>query len=499
MADPTPEQRWAASTEASRPHPHDAAHAEPLAERPLAVVVSPSSEFSSTNQEQIVDEEAAAGVEEYEDSQSDDVGKNNANDNRNEKNLARPHATRSVSARTNATGTSAATSLTEAGDEEPKKSKRTCGERLNPLKRKNVPPVPKAREVSREYNAGFFSKLYFQWMAPLMDAGYQRPLELNDIWMVNPNRSVDVLQPKLLANYKRRRAKGSSSPLVMAIYDTFQREFWIGGCCQVTASTAQVLSPFTMKYLITFAGEAYYASRGLGAAPPIGHGIGLVFGITMMQLIQSLCTNHFIYRGMTLGGQARGVLITVIFDKAMKLSGRARAGGQAPGQQMEIPEGIKPGSKEEKKWLRKKLGKDGRAKKNDGEGWGNGRIINLMSMDTYRVDQASGMFHMCWTSPIQVWIYQLFGKAQVLIFGTGPPNSSPPPDQLDLQRPRRLRLHRGHDAAPRPRHPQSHDAPQSHQQNHRSTSQLDAGNLVLGALCQVLRLGNQLSGPFAGN
>ena len=45
-------------------------------------------------------------------------------------------------------------------------------ERLNPLKRKRKPPVPRDREVSREYNAGFFSKLTFHWMAPLMKVYY---------------------------------------------------------------------------------------------------------------------------------------------------------------------------------------------------------------------------------------------------------------------------------------------------------------------------------------
>lgn len=41
-------------------------------------------------------------------------------------------------------------------------------DRANPLKRSNKPPVPTERDVSREYGAGFFSLLTFQWMAPLM-------------------------------------------------------------------------------------------------------------------------------------------------------------------------------------------------------------------------------------------------------------------------------------------------------------------------------------------
>jgi ATP-binding cassette, subfamily C (CFTR/MRP), member 1 len=45
--------------------------------------------------------------------------------------------------------------------------KRSWSSRLNPLKR-NPPPVPKEREISREYKAGRLSRLTFQWITPLM-------------------------------------------------------------------------------------------------------------------------------------------------------------------------------------------------------------------------------------------------------------------------------------------------------------------------------------------
>ncbi|KAK4540267.1 hypothetical protein LTR36_009672 [Oleoguttula mirabilis] len=385
MTTPVPEQSWAANTETS--HPQDPGHSEPLAEEPLEVVSSES----STNQEKIVDKEA---VEESSSSHSED-------DN-NGKTL-RPPVGRTESTWTTTTGTSVATSIADAEQQAPRKQ--TWGEKINPLKSKNLPPVPDVRQPSREWTAGFFSLLTFQWMAPLMSVGYQRPLELEDIWTVNPTRSVDVLQDRLLSAFHRRKDAGSTRPLIMALYDTFKKEFWIGGACQLTASCAQVLSPFTMKYLILFAEEAYYAAHGNGPTPSLGRGIGLVLGITGMQMVQSLCTNHFIYRGMMVGGQARGALITIIFGKAMKLSGRAKAGGKPADAKLETPEGMTPGSKEEKKHFKGKLGKEPKGKKGvagSGEGWGNGRIINLMSMDTYRIDQASGMFHMVWTSPIQV-------------------------------------------------------------------------------------------------
>ncbi|KAK4561111.1 ATP-binding cassette transporter yor1 [Recurvomyces mirabilis] len=384
MADqaPIPESRWASNSS-----PQDPNSAEPVAERPLEVVSSES----SANEEKIVDKEA---VEDYSSSNSEDGKENEKVQVAKRGQLERTASTW--------TTTSAATSVAVPAEQPPRK--RTWGERINPLKKKNLPPIPTERAQNREYTASFLSKVYFQWMAPLMSVGYQRPLELNDIWHVNPNRSVDVLQPRLMENFQKRKETGSKNALPMALYDTFKKEFIIGGACQLTAACMQVLSPFTMKYLISYAGQSYAAAHGEGPKPDIGRGVGLVVGITCMQLIQSLCTNHFIYRGMTVGGQARGALIAIIFDKAMKLSGRAKAGGKARDAQPELPTGIKPGSKEEKKYWAKKLketkGKNGVS--GDGEGWSNGRIVNLMSTDTYRVDQASGMFHMVWTSPIQV-------------------------------------------------------------------------------------------------
>jgi ATP-binding cassette subfamily C (CFTR/MRP) protein 1 len=235
-----------------------------------------------------------------------------------------------------------------------------------------------------------------------------RPLEHNDLWTVNPNRSVDVMAERLRTSFKRRREQGGKRPLLGALFDTFKREFIIGGLCQLLASIIQSVAPFVLRFLIAFALKAYVAQATGQPQPDLGEGFGLVIAVTVMQFIQSLATNHFMYRGMMVGGQARAVLIAVIFDKAMKLSGRAKAGGQAFVQAP--PPEVKPGSEEEKKWYQKILKKKqkeaakGSDVSGDGQGWGNGRIINLMSTDTYRVDQASGFFHMIWCSPIAILV-----------------------------------------------------------------------------------------------
>ncbi|CAK3849796.1 ABC transporter [Lecanosticta acicola] len=376
------------------PAPYDEMeHSEPLAEEPLERVHSER----HLNEETVLDYGEAVESSSHDD--ASDMDKNQ---------IKPPPVERTRSNWTTTTGTSIATEPEHLAAEHAAPRRRKWSEKINPLKRKTPPPVPAERLPSREHQASFLSVLTFQWISPLMSVGYQRPLELTDVWSVNPDRSIEVLKTKLYAALEfRRRRKDLFSPLAMALYDTFKKEFWIGGVCQFFGAILQVVAPFTMKYLIAFAGRSYASQHSAAPAPSIGQGMGLVIGITAMQIMQSMCINHFIYRGMITGGQCRSVLISVIFEKAMKISGRAKAGGKASGGPTEAKSDFKPGSKEEKKWLKKQLGNNNNNNNNnkvsgDGQGWGNGRIVNLMSTDTYRIDQACGMGHMIWTSPIQV-------------------------------------------------------------------------------------------------
>jgi ATP-binding cassette subfamily C (CFTR/MRP) protein 1 len=46
----------------------------------------------------------------------------------------------------------------------------------NPLRWRPKPPVPTERKISKEANAGIFSRLTFQWMGELMKVSYYIPL-----------------------------------------------------------------------------------------------------------------------------------------------------------------------------------------------------------------------------------------------------------------------------------------------------------------------------------
>ncbi|KJZ69048.1 hypothetical protein HIM_11559 [Hirsutella minnesotensis 3608] len=228
-----------------------------------------------------------------------------------------------------------------------------------------VPEVPEERVVSRECSAGFLSKLTFDWVTPLMTTGCRRRLEQGDVWTVNPERAVEPLTERVRESFRRRVRAGDKHPLFWALYDSFLFEFWIGGLCALVGTLPQVIAPFTLRFLIQFAADAYHASVQQRPPPPISLGVGLTVGIAAMQMLQSLCVSHFIYHGMMIGGQSRGVLISMLYEKAMVVS---------------------------------------RGSKDGGISWTSGGIINLMSVDTHRIDQASGFFHIIWTAPILCFI-----------------------------------------------------------------------------------------------
>jgi ATP-binding cassette subfamily C (CFTR/MRP) protein 1 len=214
---------------------------------------------------------------------------------------------------------------------------------------------------------------------------------------VHPNRSAEPLTARVQKSFKRRAARGDKYPLFWSLHEVFFFEFYFGAGAVVLAVILQCVGPFALRFLIQFAADAWAANERGDPAPPFAEGIGLAIGITTILILQSLGISHFTYNGMMVGGQSRGVLIGLIYEKAMVISSRARAGDHA-----EADKAQEEANNDQKDKKGKKIKNDDLVR--DGLGWGNGRIINLMSVDTYRIDQANGSFHLVWAAPLAVLI-----------------------------------------------------------------------------------------------
>lgn len=76
--------------------------------------------------------------------------------------VRRTRLDRTKSSVTDASVTTAATSR------HPERDSKPWYKTPNPLRWGKIPPIPLEKEVCPEYQASFFSKLIFHWMAPLM-------------------------------------------------------------------------------------------------------------------------------------------------------------------------------------------------------------------------------------------------------------------------------------------------------------------------------------------
>jgi hypothetical protein len=140
---PSAEQHWAANTDVFQIQSNN--HAGPVSNIPLEIV-SPENE---SDYENAVEREGDA------------TDLSNQNDGKQEYRGAHRLIERTLSNQIMTTEKSVASSVSR-GDAVQAPRERTLKEKLNPFKKKNIPPIPAERVVTREYQAGFFSALYFQ-------------------------------------------------------------------------------------------------------------------------------------------------------------------------------------------------------------------------------------------------------------------------------------------------------------------------------------------------
>lgn len=73
------------------------------------------------------------------------------------------------------TGASEAPTISPSAPDPDPPQKKPWHKKLNPLRWGAPPPVPEKPLMSREHDAGFLSKLTFQWMGPLMHVSLLDP------------------------------------------------------------------------------------------------------------------------------------------------------------------------------------------------------------------------------------------------------------------------------------------------------------------------------------
>ncbi|KAF9352484.1 hypothetical protein BGX26_009716 [Mortierella sp. AD094] len=287
--------------------------------------------------------------------------------------------------------------------------------KLFPKKEKAIPPIPEPGTnpgVCPEFTASIFSRLTFTWVQPLMSLGSKRPLEKEDIWELTErrraayiatvfrecwarevakgkasvqalkNKGVDVDQEKFSDDLEKAQNNGKKNKkngkeyrpkLWKAINNTFLWQFWSAGVLKVIGDSLQVFQPLVTKAIITFVTKSVLDRANGAEPPPLWHGILMAIALYIMGVCSTLALHQFWQRSTSTGVGIRTILITTIYRKGLVLSSKAK------------------------------------------QDFSTGKITNLMSTDTARLDLLAGYFHILWSAPLMVTLILI-----LLIVNLGP-------------------------------------------------------------------------------
>ncbi|CAG8840576.1 22075_t:CDS:1, partial [Gigaspora margarita] len=110
-----------------------------------------------------------------------------------------------------------------------------------------APPRPNIE--TPETRANLFSKLTFWWLNGLMSLGYKRPLEKDDLYVLNDTRSAKIVTEKFEAEWKKETEKitlGKKPSLMKALYRVLWAKLCLAGVAKFSSDILAVISPLIL-------------------------------------------------------------------------------------------------------------------------------------------------------------------------------------------------------------------------------------------------------------
>ncbi|CAL9770494.1 unnamed protein product [Musa acuminata subsp. burmannicoides] len=230
------------------------------------------------------------------------------------------------------------------------------GSLYEPFKGESNPSEENSDEsVTPFAKAGFFSRMSFWWLNPLMKKGYQRSLEEKDIPQLGKVDRAETCYLLFLEqlNRQKERRQTSSPSILWAIVSCFQKEILVSGFFALLKILTLSAGPLLLNAFIKVS---------LGNEVFKHEGYVLAFGMFLAKCLESLSQRQWYFRTRRIGLQVRSLLSAAIYQKQLKLSNSAKLDHSS------------------------------------------GEIMNYVTVDAYRIGEFPFWFHQTWTTSLQLCI-----------------------------------------------------------------------------------------------
>lgn len=217
--------------------------------------------------------------------------------------------------------------------------------------------------------SNIFSKISFSWMTPLMQKGFQKFLLQSDLPPLPKSLKSKVLSDTLEKNWIIESNHSSSPSLFSALIKSFGTPFVLGGIFKFIQDCIAFIQPQLLKNLIIFVHD-YHNDPTL----PLTRGFMIVFGMFSLSVLQTASLHQYFERVFDTGIKVKSSLTSMVYKKSLSLSVEAKSSRTT------------------------------------------GDIVNLMSVDTQRLQDLCQNLQLIWSGPFQIILclislYNLLGNA----------------------------------------------------------------------------------------
>lgn len=211
------------------------------------------------------------------------------------------------------------------------------------------PQMALARQMRQSplENADIFSRLTFQWMGPLMRQGYDHYLTEEDMPPLPKGYGAGDSYDDLESEWDKK------PNLLWAVWKAFGGPFMIGGFFKFIQDILAFVQPRLLGLLIKFVQD--YKKKP--EENPLSKGLVLAFAMFAVSIIQTAALHQYFQRAFDTGMKIKAGLTAAIYRKSLKAATRDKSTGD---------------------------------------------VVNLMSVDTQRLQDVTQYGQIIWSGPFQI-------------------------------------------------------------------------------------------------
>jgi ATP-binding cassette, subfamily C (CFTR/MRP), member 1 len=218
--------------------------------------------------------------------------------------------------------------------------------------------------------ADIFSVLTFSWMTPMMKYGYKEFLTEDDLWNLRTEDSTHDAESKFNKSWKHELEKKKPS-LWISLFSGFGGPFFVGAVFKTVNDALAFTQPQLLRLLISFV-DSYRGEE----PQPIIRGAAISLAMFAVSVSQTMVLHQYFQRAFETGMRIKAALTAAIYKKSLRLSNEGRAAQST------------------------------------------GDIVNLMAVDTQRLQDLTQYGQQLWSAPFQIVLcmislYQLLGLSML--------------------------------------------------------------------------------------